>query len=78
VALQVPREEGSERHEHEQPTLLLHPKVMWDVGSAWGSPKIGYTLGVGWEYWVNKFGNDYNAVPGALASTPFVEAAVHL
>ncbi len=23
-------------------------------------------------------GNDHNAVPGALASTPFVEAAIHL
>jgi nucleoside-specific outer membrane channel protein Tsx len=58
--------------------LLFHPKVMWDVGSAWGSPKSGYKLGVGWEYWVNKFGNDHNAVPGSLASTPFIEAAVHL
>jgi len=58
--------------------LLFHPKVMWDVGSAWGSPKSGYKLGVGWEYWVNKFGNDHNAVSGALASTPFVEAAIHL
>jgi len=58
--------------------LLFHPKVMWDVGSAWGSPKSGYKLGVGWEYWVNKFGNDHNAVPGALASTPFIEAAIHL
>ncbi len=58
--------------------LLFHPKVMWDVGSAWGSPKSGYKVGVGWEYWVNKFGNDHNAVAGALASTPFVEAAIHL
>jgi hypothetical protein len=58
--------------------LLFHPKVMWDVGSAWNSPKSGYKLGVGWEYWVNKFGNDHNAVPGALASTPFIEAAIHL
>ena len=58
--------------------LLFHPKVMWDVGSAWGSPKSGYKLGVGWEYWVNKFGNDHNRVAGALASTPFIEAAIHL
>jgi hypothetical protein len=58
--------------------LLLHPKLMWDVGSSWGSPKSGYKLGVGWEYWVNKFGNDHNKVAGALASTPFVEAQIHL
>jgi hypothetical protein len=59
--------------------LLFHPKLMVDVGSFFAKPKT-YALGVGWEYWVNKFGNDHNNefAPGSLASTPFVEAAIHL
>jgi hypothetical protein len=56
--------------------VLVHPKVMFDVGTLWGSK--GYQLGAGYEYWLNKFGNDHNKVVGAKESTVFVEAAVHL
>lgn len=56
--------------------FLFHPKAMIDLGWLWGSK--GYQVGAGWEYWVNKFGNDHNAVPGSLASTVFFEAAIHL
>jgi hypothetical protein len=56
--------------------VLLHPKVMVDLGTLWGSK--GYQVGAGWEYWLNKFGNDNSAVPGSKQSTVFVEAAIHL
>ncbi len=56
--------------------LLFHPKVMVDVGTLWGSK--GWQVGAGWQYWLNKFGNDHNNVVGAEESAAFVEAAVHL
>ncbi len=60
--------------------VLLHPKLMGDVGALWGNPKSGFKLGVGFEYWLNKFGNDKNNpfAPGSEAKTPFLEAQVHL
>lgn len=57
--------------------ILMHPKIMLDVGH-WLSLKARtLEAGVGWEYWYNKFGSDHNRVPGAIQSTAFVEAAVH-
>jgi hypothetical protein len=58
--------------------VLLHPKVMIDLGTFWGSK--GYQIGAGWEYWLNKFGNDKNApnAHGDEQSTVFLEAAIHL
>ncbi|GAB3625870.1 hypothetical protein PTE30175_04110 [Pandoraea terrae] len=57
--------------------ILFHPKLMVDVGSMIGMKKNVLQAGVGWEYWYNKFGNNHHTVPGALANTLFVEAAVH-
>jgi nucleoside-specific outer membrane channel protein Tsx len=56
--------------------ILLHPKLMWDVASLWQA-KSGFRLGLGWEWWNNKFGNDSRKTPGALANTYFIEAAYH-
>lgn len=59
--------------------LLLHPKVLVDVATFWGSK--GVQLGGGFEYWLNKFGNDHNnpfLAGGAEAATFFAEAAIHL
>lgn len=58
--------------------LLLHPKLMWDVGTHFATK--GYQVGVGYEYWMNKFGNDRNLAAnwGAEQSTFLVEAAFHL
>lgn len=57
--------------------LLLHPKLLLDVGQFWGWKKA-VEVGVGYEYWLNKFGNDHDKVKGSLANTPFVELALHL
>jgi hypothetical protein len=58
------------------------PKLMVDVGQLLGSK--GYQIGVGFEYWQNKFGskdgNGTNEDPtgGSFAKTVFGEIAIHL
>ena len=58
--------------------LLVHPRVMFDAGTLFGTK--GYQLGVGYEYWLNKFGNNHKAVgvTGAEQATVVLEAAIHL
>lgn len=56
--------------------LLFHPRIMWDAGSLFSSK--GYQIGVGYEYWLNKFGNDHKLAPGSEESTVVFEAAFHL
>jgi hypothetical protein len=58
--------------------VLLHPKIMYDVGGLFA--KKGYQVGVGYEYWLNKFGNDASRPTqfGAEQSTFLVEASLHL
>ena len=58
--------------------VLLHPKLMVDVGQLFGSK--GYQVGVGYEYWLNKFGNNHKNDPtgGSYARTFFGEIAIHL
>jgi hypothetical protein len=60
-----------------KPETLLHPKLMYNAGSLFGE-KHNYGIGVGYEYWNNKFGNDNHANPGSCAHAPFVEVALHL
>lgn len=57
--------------------FLFHPKLMVDVGALAGARKQTFQVGLGWEYWHNKFGADHTKVAGAIQSTPFIEAAVH-
>jgi hypothetical protein len=58
--------------------VLVHPKLMVDVGTFFGSK--GYQVGVGYEFWLNKFGNDHNQdfTGGSFARTVFGEVAIHL
>ena len=58
--------------------VQLHPKLMVDVGTLWGSK--GYQLGVGYQYWLNKFGNDHSrdASGGSEEMAVFGEVAIHL
>jgi hypothetical protein len=57
--------------------VLVHPKLLADVGSFWGWSHA-LEAGVGFEYWLNKFGNDEKKVHGSEASTPFLEVDAHL
>jgi len=53
--------------------------LMYDIGDALGGPKAKCKIGVGYEYWRNKFGNPYHgpAGHGAFAKTPMVRAEFH-
>jgi nucleoside-specific outer membrane channel protein Tsx len=58
---------------------LLHPKLMYNIGSVF-SEKRNVQIGVGYEYWKNKFGNDHS-LPfqhGDIARAPFGELVFHI
>jgi hypothetical protein len=64
--------------------FIAQPKIMWDVSKTF-STRPGYELGVGYQYWVNKYGNNNDLMvngvkvnDGSISSTFFVEAAIHL
>ncbi len=57
--------------------ILFHPKLMLDAGSL-----IGYTpgklmVGVGYEFWMNKFGSYKPYVEGTQQSSVFFEVGYH-
>ena len=53
--------------------------IMMDVGRVVGGPKNTFKLGLEYEYWRNKFGNDHEgpAGEGAFAKTPMIRAEYH-
>ena len=53
--------------------------IMLDVGKVAGGPKDTFKVGIEYEYWKNKFGNDHNGIAGdgAFAKTPMVRAEYH-
>ncbi|MDB5405163.1 MAG: hypothetical protein JWL84_75 [Rhodospirillales bacterium] len=58
-----------------QTEVLAHPKLMADVGKLIGIDRHIVEAGVGFQYWYNKFGNNHKTQPGAIESTPFLEAS---
>jgi hypothetical protein len=58
--------------------ILTQPKITYAVGSVWGNPKAGWDLSVGYQYWLNKFGNDSSKDGGSIANTVFGQIAYHL
>jgi nucleoside-specific outer membrane channel protein Tsx len=62
-----------------KPETHINASLMYDVSAALGAAKNTFKLGGGYEYWKNKFGNDYKggAGTGAFAKTPFVKAEYH-
>lgn len=59
-------------------------QIMVDVGRLAGGPKGTFKLGLGYQYWKNKFGNPTTAAigagsagPGATAKTPMIRAEYH-
>jgi nucleoside-specific outer membrane channel protein Tsx len=57
--------------------ILLHPKLMADLATLWGSK--GIQAGVGYQFWMNKFGGDHNAAGavGEFEKAFFGEIAAH-
>ena len=54
-------------------------QVMYDISGAVGTPKTTFKVGVEYQYWKNKFGNDDGgpAGNGATAKTPMIRAEYH-
>jgi len=54
-------------------------KLMYDASSVVSASKNTLKVGVGYQYWKNKFGNDSSGVAGqgAYARTPMVRAEYH-
>ncbi len=54
-------------------------QVMYDLSSVIGAGKNTFKLGVEYQYWKNKFGNDSGgaAGKGAYAKTPMIRAEYH-
>jgi hypothetical protein len=58
--------------------VLTEPRLTLDLGAlAFDRPRRLDAF-LGYQYWLNKFGNDHTQVPGALASTVFFGLRYHL
>jgi nucleoside-specific outer membrane channel protein Tsx len=60
-----------------KPETNIDMQIMYDIGTAFGSPKNTFKIGLEYQYWKNKFGVDSQVVPGATAKTPMVRAEYH-
>lgn len=58
------------------PETNIDAALWYDVGSATGLGKNAVRVGVGYQYWRNKFGNPHT-VPGSEAKTPMIRADFH-
>ncbi len=54
-------------------------QLMYDMSGAVGAGKNTFKVGVEYQYWKNKFGNNHNgpAGSGAFAKTPMIRAEYH-
>ena len=62
-----------------KPETHFDMQIMYDMSAAVGAGKNTFKVGVEYEYWKNKFGNNDggSAGPGATAKTPMVRAEYH-
>src|SRR5450830_733456 len=58
------------------PELNFDGQVMYDVGTPMGLGKNTFRIGLEYQYWRNKFGNQ-SKVPGSFAKTPMIRAEYH-
>lgn len=61
-----------------KPETNIDMQVMYDVGTLFGA-KGKFKVGLEYQYWRNKFGNDHEgpAGDGAFAKTPMIRAEYH-
>ncbi len=67
------------RNEFGGPTSAefnIDAALWYDVSPHIGASKNSFRVGVGYQYWRNKFGNP-SSVPGSLAKTPMLRADYH-
>ena len=76
-----PKGKGATGDTYHHVEILLHPKLMVDVGELLGYAPKKIEAGVGYEYWHNKFGNipSYNGshLGGTEENSVFVEVGYH-
>jgi nucleoside-specific outer membrane channel protein Tsx len=61
------------------PETHIDMQIMYNITSLYDPKKNTFKVGVEYEYWRNKFGNDHNgpAGKGAFAKTPMIRAEYH-
>lgn len=52
-------------------------QLMYDMSGALGASKNTFKVGLEYQYWKNKFGNDATNNKGAMAKTPMIRAEYH-
>lgn len=62
-----------------KPETNIDMQVMYDMSPLVGAAKNSFKLGLEYQYWRNKFGNNHNgaAGSGAFAKTPMIRAEYH-
>jgi hypothetical protein len=71
-----PKGKGATGDSYHRIEILLHPKLLVDVGSLIGYAPRKIEAGIGYEYWHNKFGN-VPPLPGTEQNAVFFEAGYH-
>ena len=71
-----PKGSGATGDSYHRTEILLHPKLLLDVGSLIGFQPRKLEAGVGYEYWHNKFGN-VPPLSGTEQNSVFVEVGYH-
>ena len=72
-----PKGAGATGDFYHRVEILLHPKLLVDVGELAGWIPKKVEAGVGFEYWHNKFGSVRPYVPGTQQDAFFVEIGYH-
>jgi nucleoside-specific outer membrane channel protein Tsx len=60
-----------------KPETNLDMQVMYDMSRVVGAKLKTFKLGLQYQYWKNKFGNDSSKIVGATAKTPMLRAEYH-
>ncbi len=71
-----PKGKGATGDTYHRVEILLHPKLLVDVGQLVGYQPRKIEAGIGYEYWHNKFGNP-RPTPGHEQNAVFFEIGYH-
>ena len=72
-----PKGNGGVRGVTNVTEVLARPQLQLDVGKLLFNKPHLPDVYFAFEYWLNKFGNDHNVVPGSYAYTPMVGIEIH-
>lgn len=73
----APKGPGATGLSETKTEILTRPEISLDVGSLFGGKKNFVEVGVAYEYWLNKFGNDNALLVGSIARTPMLTTRIH-